>query len=65
MDINISISQLNLEYFFLVLVRITSFVYIAPFYGQTNVPQRIKLGLSVFLSIIIFNLTNGQVPEYD
>lgn len=65
MGINISISQLSLEYFFLVLVRITSFIYIAPFYGQTNVPQRLKLGLSVFLSMIIFNLSPGEVPDYD
>ena len=52
--IDISISQLNLEYLLLVLVRITAFVYIAPFFGQNNVPQQVKLGLSVFLSIIIF-----------
>lgn len=65
MNIDISISQLNLEYFLLILVRITAFVYIAPFYGQTNVPQRVKLGLSVFLTIIIFNLNPGEVPEYD
>lgn len=64
MNIDISISQLNLEYLLLVLVRITSFVYIAPFFGQTNVPQRVKLGLSVFLSITIFNLSPGEVPEY-
>lgn len=65
MNIDISISQLNLEYFLLVLVRITSFIFIAPFYGQTNVPQRVKLGLSVFLSIIIFNLSPGEVPSYE
>lgn len=65
MNIDIGISQLNLEYFLLILVRITAFVYIAPFYGQTNVPQRVKLGLSVFLTLIIFNLNPGTVPEYD
>jgi flagellar biosynthetic protein FliR len=63
--IDIYISQLNLEYFFLILVRITAFIFIAPFFGQTNVPQRVKVGLSVFLSIIIFNLNPGSVPEYD
>ncbi len=63
--IDISISQLNLEYLLLVLVRITAFVYVAPFFGQNNVPQQVKLGLSVFLSIIIFNLSPQAVPEYD
>ena len=63
MNIDISISQLNLEYFLLALVRITSFIFIAPLYGQTNVPQRVKLGLSVFLSIIIFNLSPVEVPS--
>lgn len=47
------------------MVRITAFIFIAPFFGQTNVPQRVKVGLSVFLSIIIFNLNPGSVPEYD
>lgn len=65
MGIDISISQLNIEYFLLILVRMTSFVYIAPFYGQAHVPQRVKLGLSVFLSILIFNLNPGEVPAYD
>lgn len=63
--IDISISQLNLEYLLLVLVRITAFVYIAPFFGQNNVPQQVKLGLSVFLSLIVFNLTMQEVPQYD
>lgn len=65
MNIDVSLSQLNIEYFLLVLVRITSFVYIAPFFGQKNVPQRIKLGLSVFISLIVFNLSPGKVPEYN
>lgn len=66
MNINVSITQLNLEYLLLVVVRMTSFVYISPFFGQRNVPQRVKLGLSVFISLIIFNLTAGEkIPVYD
>lgn len=32
--INYSFSIANFEYFLLILVRIASFVYIAPFFGQ-------------------------------
>ncbi len=47
------------EVFLLILVRIASFVYTAPFFNMANTPQRTKLGLSLFISIIIFTI----IPE--
>ncbi len=64
MNIDVVISQQDIEYFVLILVRITSFVFIAPFFGMSNTPQRTKLGLSVFLSLIFFNILPDKVVEY-
>lgn len=63
--LEITFSQYELETFFLILVRITSFIYIAPFFGQRNTPQRIKLGLSLFLSFLIYTILPAQNLSYD
>lgn len=62
--LEITYSQYELETFLLILVRITSFIYIAPFFGQTNTPQRIKLGLALFLSFLIYLILPEQNLNY-
>lgn len=62
--LEITFSQYELETFLLILVRITSFIYIAPFFGQTNTPQRIKLGLALFLSFLIYMVLPEQTFDY-
>ena len=62
--LNITYSQYELETFFLILIRITSFIYIAPFFGQTNTPQRIRLGLGLFLSFHVYMLLPAQSLSY-
>ena len=52
------------EIFLLVLVRVASFIYTAPFFGMAGVPQRTKLGLAVFLSILLFMLIPDRTLEY-
>ena len=47
------------EVFLLILVRIASFASTAPFFNMSNTPVRTKLGLSFFISIIVFML----IPE--
>ena len=64
MNIDVVISQQDIEYFILILVRITSFVFIAPFFGMSNTPQRTKLGLSVFLAIIFYNILPEMTVSY-
>ena len=64
MNIDVVISQQDIEYFILILVRITSFVFIAPFFGMSNTPQRTKLGLSVFLTLIFYNVLPENTVEY-
>ena len=64
MNVEITFSQANLEYYLLILVRMASFVYISPFFGQNNVPQRVKLGLSLFLAFIVYSILPKETLEY-
>lgn len=58
-------SLINLEVFLLILVRITAFIFVAPFFSLKNVPQKVKVGLSLFLAIIVFNTLSKTRIEYD
>ena len=55
--INYSFSLDELEYFLLILVRMTSFIYIAPFFGMNNTPARVKVGLGFFISLLLYHTT--------
>jgi len=59
-----SFSLNTLEYFILILVRISMFVYIAPFYGMTNVPRRVKVALAIFVSMLLFSVYPESQVEY-
>lgn len=58
------------EVFLLIMVRIASFVYTAPMFGIPGIPQRVKVSLSLFISILIFmilpdkNLVYTGVLDY-
>ena len=54
----------NFEFFLLILVRITGFTFTAPFFSLRNVPVRIKTGLSIFLTAIVFYSVPYSTPEY-
>lgn len=64
--INYGFSYNDLEYFLLILVRLSCFIYAAPFFSIKGVPNRVKIGLSVFLTVIVFHSApGGAVPEYN
>ena len=48
-----SFSLENFEIFILILVRVSCFVYIAPFYGMSNVPNQVKIGLSAMIALLV------------
>ncbi len=55
----------DLEFFLLVLTRISSFVFVAPFFSMTNTPRRLRAGFSLLVSVLLFNvLTDHSVPAY-
>lgn len=58
----------SLDYFVFmlcVLVRITGFVYAAPFFSMQNVPNRVKTGFSVALAVIISNVIPYEALVYE
>lgn len=54
----------GLEVFMLILVRITAFIYVAPFFSLKNVPQKVKVGFSFFFAIILFQTMPTGTIEY-
>ncbi len=63
--IDYGFSLFTFEYFLMILVRVATFVYIAPFFGMNNTPNRVKIGFSVFLAIVLFQTIQPEgVLEY-
>lgn len=54
----------NFEFFLLILVRVSGFIFSAPFYSLSNVPRRVRVGLSVFISILLFSTMQKYSLEY-
>jgi len=55
----------DLEIFLLILVRVTMFVYVAPFFSMSNTPQRVRIGFSVLLTILLYGLVPVKTLDYD
>ena len=62
--VNYSFSLLTFEYFLLILIRISCFIYIAPFFGMQNTPGRVKIGLSVFVALLLFQAVPKETLAY-
>lgn len=45
------------EYFLLILVRITAFMVVAPFFGLSSTPGRVKIGFSALISLLLYQVT--------
>lgn len=48
------------EYFLLILARISSFVYTAPFFGMNNTPARVKIGFSFVVSLLLYQVISPK-----
>lgn len=46
------------------MVRISAFIFIAPFFSLRNITMNLKIGLSFFLSIIVYNLIERDYIVY-
>ncbi len=62
--IEYTFSLIDFEILLLILVRISCLVYVAPFFNTKNVPAIAKIGLSVFVSILIFGSVDTSTVEY-
>ena len=69
--IEYSFSIQELEILLLYFVRVTCFIYAAPFYSMNNTPNQFKIGLGLFVSYLLYavslphqELVYGTVLEY-
>ena len=63
--IDITFTYADLEYFLLILVRITCFVYIAPFFSLNGVPRRVKVGFSIFMAYLVYTAVDQNEVVYN
>jgi flagellar biosynthetic protein FliR len=59
---NFTIEQL--EFFLLVVARISAFIYSAPIFSQNMIPRKVKAALSVLLAIITYPMLEYDKLEY-
>lgn len=60
--VDLSFSVNELIYFLLVFTRVSCFVFIAPFFSMQGTPARVKIVLSAFVSILLYE-TLTPAPE--
>lgn len=54
----------NLEFYLMLIVRISGFVYTAPFFSFSQVPARVKAGTSIALGILVAGMVEYVPMEY-
>ena len=59
----VSIEQI--EFLLAILVRISAFMFTAPFFNLKNVPFRVKVGLAAAISLILYNVLPYEPLVYD
>ena len=60
----ITFSQNTIEYLLLILVRVASFVYAAPFFSHRSFPARVKMAFSLWLTVVLFYSMPEANVEY-
>ncbi|MCH5257938.1 MAG: flagellar biosynthetic protein FliR [Lachnospiraceae bacterium] len=60
--IDFTFTYADLEFFLLIVVRVTCFIYIAPFFSLNNTPRRVRVGLGILISYLLFvSLDHNEV----
>lgn len=62
--VELSFTLIDFEYMLLILVRIASFMFVAPFFGQNGVPAQAKIGLSIFITFILYEVVPEPTLDY-
>lgn len=64
MTVNTSLTIQDIEAFLMILVRISSFMSVAPVYNSSSVPQRVKIGLSAAVALLVYTAVPIEIPAY-
>ena len=63
--IHYGFSVYDLEYFLLILVRVSCFIFVAPFFSMKNTPANVRIGISFFTSLLLYQaLTPVKAVTY-
>ncbi len=63
--VDLSFTYDELLTFLLIMVRVTCFIYLAPFFNMSNTPNRVKIGFGFFVSYLIYQMLLPVEPlEY-
>ena len=63
--INYSFSIYDLEFFLLIFTRVSCFVFTAPFFSMKNTPANVRIGISFFTSVLLYQvLTPAEAVVY-
>ncbi|MBQ4531526.1 MAG: flagellar biosynthetic protein FliR [Lachnospiraceae bacterium] len=62
--INFNFTLQDLEYFILILVRISTFIAVAPYFSMSQVPRKVKSGLSLAVSVMLWFVIPRESLEY-
>lgn len=60
-----SLSLETLEYYLIILIRVASFFFAAPFFGMQNVPRKVKIGLSMVVALLLYQVLPMESLEYE
>lgn len=63
--VTVDLNFADLEYFLLILVRVSMFVYVVPFFSMNAVPRRYRVVLSVMISVLLYGALPMQEVLYD
>lgn len=63
--LNYSFTYTDLEYFLLVLIRVSCFFSVAPFFSMSNTPRRVRVGLSVLVAVLLYQTIPHSSLSYN
>ena len=62
---NFTFALEQFELFVLILIRLASFVFAAPFFNMANVPRKVKSGFALCLTVLVYSLFPDMTVEYN
>lgn len=54
----------NVEFYLLILVRMSTFIYTAPIFSIKSIPMKVKAAISVFLTVIVASMIPVETLSY-
>jgi len=63
--VNVSFSYVDLEYWLLILTRVSAFIFVIPFFNMSSVPRRYRVVLSVAIATLLYGVMPRVEVEYN